>query len=126
MGRTPHENIHYFVTMHSRLLTVPFAAFFSMTALAAPHGQNLMERQGRPDNHTLNRERADAVKAAFEFAWAGYKEYAFPHDELHPVSNGFSDSRHVHQINLNAEVPTDSSAEMVGGPVLSTRSQQLS
>jgi Glycosyl hydrolase family 47 len=38
-------------------------------------------------------DRADAVREAFRHAWAGYKEYAFPHDELHPVSNGFSDSR---------------------------------
>jgi mannosyl-oligosaccharide alpha-1,2-mannosidase len=79
--------------MHSRLLTVPAVVFFSVAALAAPHGQNLMERRGRPDNHTLNRERADAVKAAFEFAWDGYQKYAFPHDELHPVSNSYSDSR---------------------------------
>ncbi|KAF2092100.1 glycoside hydrolase family 47 protein [Saccharata proteae CBS 121410] len=37
--------------------------------------------------------RADAVKEAFEFAWDGYYKYAFPHDELHPVSNGYGDSR---------------------------------
>jgi mannosyl-oligosaccharide alpha-1,2-mannosidase len=81
--------------MHSRLPTVPVVAFFSLTALAAPHGQNLMTRQGRPDNYTLNWERTNAVKAAFEFAWSGYKEYAFPHDELHPMSNSYSDSRYI-------------------------------
>ncbi|OJD32067.1 glycoside hydrolase family 47 protein [Diplodia corticola] len=37
--------------------------------------------------------KADAVKDAFNFAWNGYYTYAFPHDELHPVSNGFGDSR---------------------------------
>jgi hypothetical protein len=26
-------------------------------------------QSSRPDNHTLNRERADAVKEAFTFAW---------------------------------------------------------
>jgi mannosyl-oligosaccharide alpha-1,2-mannosidase len=87
--------------MHSPLLTLLFVALFSMTALAVPHGHNLMDRQGRPDNHTLNRERADAVKAAFEFAWDGYYKYAFPHDELHPVSNGFSDSRYVQGIQYD-------------------------
>ena len=72
---------------------MPIVALLSLTTLAIPHGHNLMERQGRPDNHTLNRERADAVKATFEIAWAGYKKYAFPHDELHPISNSYSDSR---------------------------------
>ena len=84
--------------MHSRLLTGSAAAFFAGAALAAPHGESLFERRGRPDNHTLNRERADAVKATFEFAWDGYQKYAFPHDELHPVSNTFSDSRYVHLV----------------------------
>lgn len=94
-GTYPSRESCHFLTMHYPLFTVPFVAFFSMTAVAAPHGQNLMERRGRPDNHTLNRERADAVKAAFEFAWDGYYKYAFPHDELHPVSNSYSDSRYV-------------------------------
>lgn len=79
--------------MHLRLLTVPAVALFAIGALAAPQRQSLAGRQSRPDNHTLNRERADAVKAAFEFAWDGYQKYAFPHDELHPVSNSYSDSR---------------------------------
>lgn len=37
--------------------------------------------------------RANAVKEAFQHAWDGYKKYAFPHDELHPVSNGYGNSR---------------------------------
>lgn len=41
------------------------------------------------------RQRAQAVKDAFQFAWDGYYKYAFPHDELHPVSNGYGDSRQV-------------------------------
>lgn len=40
-----------------------------------------------------NQAKADAVKEAFQHAWNGYVKYAFPHDELHPVSNGFGDSR---------------------------------
>ena len=39
--------------------------------------------------------RAAAVKEAFQFAWDGYYQHAFPHDELHPISDGFSDSRSV-------------------------------
>lgn len=38
-------------------------------------------------------QKADAVKEAFQHAWDGYMKYAFPHDELHPVSNGYGDSR---------------------------------
>ncbi|KAF2210194.1 glycoside hydrolase family 47 protein [Cercospora zeae-maydis SCOH1-5] len=38
-------------------------------------------------------QRANAVKEAFEFSWRGYSEYAFPNDELLPVTNGFSNSR---------------------------------
>ena len=42
-----------------------------------------------------NSERADAVKEAFSFAWNGYRTYAFPNDELHPVTNTFGNSRFV-------------------------------
>ncbi|KXT07816.1 hypothetical protein AC579_9333 [Pseudocercospora musae] len=38
-------------------------------------------------------QRANAVKEAFEFSWAGYSKYAFPNDELLPVNNSFSNSR---------------------------------
>lgn len=38
-------------------------------------------------------KKADAVKEAFQHAWDGYMKYAYPHDELHPVSNGYGDSR---------------------------------
>jgi mannosyl-oligosaccharide alpha-1,2-mannosidase len=80
--------------MFSRfLLTALIVALLSLNTLAIPHSQNLITRQNRPDNHTLNRQRADAVKEAFTYAWNGYEKYALPHDELHPVSNGFSDSR---------------------------------
>ncbi|ELR05560.1 hypothetical protein GMDG_07480 [Pseudogymnoascus destructans 20631-21] len=54
-------------------------------ALAAP--QSCVPKQD--DSAT----RAAAVKEAFEFAWEGYYKYAFPHDELRPVTNGFTNSR---------------------------------
>lgn len=38
-------------------------------------------------------EKANAVKDAFKTAWEGYHEYAFPHDNLHPVTNGYDDDR---------------------------------
>ncbi|KAH6608814.1 glycosyl hydrolase family 47 [Trichoderma cornu-damae] len=40
-----------------------------------------------------NPSRAAAVKAAFRTSWDAYHQYAFPHDDLHPVSNGFDDNR---------------------------------
>lgn len=38
-------------------------------------------------------ERAEAVIAQFRFAWSGYRQYAFPHDDLLPQNNSYSDSR---------------------------------
>ncbi|KAK5139536.1 hypothetical protein LTR04_003504 [Oleoguttula sp. CCFEE 6159] len=38
-------------------------------------------------------QRAAAVKDAFQTAWTGYYQYAFPNDELLPVNNSFSNSR---------------------------------
>ncbi|KAF2449983.1 glycoside hydrolase family 47 protein [Karstenula rhodostoma CBS 690.94] len=38
-------------------------------------------------------ERAQGVIDTFRTAWEGYYKYAFPNDELKPVSNGFSNSR---------------------------------
>ncbi|RDL42045.1 alpha-1,2-Mannosidase [Venustampulla echinocandica] len=72
------------------ILAVPVLALLASNVVAIPHRR---DTQSRPDNHTLNRERADAVKEAFTFAWDGYHKYAMGHDELHPVSNGYGDSR---------------------------------
>jgi mannosyl-oligosaccharide alpha-1,2-mannosidase len=49
----------------------------------------------RANDAVLNQYRADAVKSAFQTAWDGYEKYAFPHDELHPVTNTFGDSRYA-------------------------------
>jgi mannosyl-oligosaccharide alpha-1,2-mannosidase len=38
-------------------------------------------------------QRADAVRDAYQFAWNGYLQHAFPHDQLLPVTNTFSDPR---------------------------------
>ena len=38
-------------------------------------------------------ERANAVIEMFRFAWDGYYTYAYPHDDLLPLNNSFSDSR---------------------------------
>jgi Glycosyl hydrolase family 47. len=59
------------------------------SAIARPFGETEAVL-GQP---LQSQEKADAVKEAFQHAWDGYMKYAFPHDELHPVSNGYGDSR---------------------------------
>ncbi|KAF1958377.1 mannosyl-oligosaccharide 1,2-alpha-mannosidase precursor [Byssothecium circinans] len=39
------------------------------------------------------KERAQAVIDVFRTSWDGYRKFAFPNDELKPVTNGFSNSR---------------------------------
>jgi len=38
-------------------------------------------------------DRAQAVVDTFKLSWEGYYKYAFPNDELKPVTNNFSNSR---------------------------------
>ncbi|KAF2712937.1 glycoside hydrolase family 47 protein [Pleomassaria siparia CBS 279.74] len=60
----------------------------------APESLNIngnIKRQN--DNRPSAEDRAQAVIDTFRTSWHGYYTYAFPHDELHPVSNTFSDSR---------------------------------
>lgn len=76
--------------MHSfAKLSLVFAPLF-VGSLSYPQ---LVPRQS--DQSATNKDRADAVKEAFQFAWDGYYTYAFPNDELHPISNGFGNSRLV-------------------------------
>ncbi|KAF2477011.1 mannosyl-oligosaccharide alpha-1,2-mannosidase-like protein [Lindgomyces ingoldianus] len=51
--------------------------------------------RGRGYDANSTSDRAQAVVDVFRTAWGGYYKYAFPHDELHPVSNSFSDSRNA-------------------------------
>ncbi|KAM0459724.1 hypothetical protein ACHAPV_005438 [Trichoderma viride] len=55
-------------------------------ALAFPRPAGV--KRGSP-----NPTRAAAVKAAFQTSWNAYHQYAFPHDDLHPVSNTYDDER---------------------------------
>ncbi|KOS47904.1 hypothetical protein ACN38_g1160 [Penicillium nordicum] len=59
----------------------------SSAAYPRPEPEVVLRRESE------NQAKADAVKEAFQHAWNGYVEHAFPHDELHPVSNGYGDSR---------------------------------
>ncbi|KAK3941603.1 glycoside hydrolase [Diplogelasinospora grovesii] len=46
-----------------------------------------------PPRYVANATRANAVKQTFQISWDGYYKYAFPHDSLLPVTNGWSDDR---------------------------------
>jgi len=71
-------------------LTVVAAAALLWEASALPRKLDGVDR--RQDLPPAE-ERAQAVVDAFRTAWAGYYKYAFPNDELKPVSNGYSNSR---------------------------------
>lgn len=74
------------------LYFLPVLASLFLSTYAVPYGK-IENRQSRPDDPVLNQKRADAVKEAFVYAWDGYMDNAFPNDELHPVTNGSSNSR---------------------------------
>lgn len=103
--------------MHISTLRLASGLTLATSVVAAP--QSCVTRQ---EDGTA---RAAAVKEAFQFAWNGYYKYAFPHDELRPVTNGFTNSRYF---LLRKTTPYTSSSnnflEMAGAqaqPMLSVR-----
>jgi len=68
-------------------------------------------RDGRPPDNTprygpssplyrVNKERAEAVKQAYQTSWDAYYKYAFPRDSLRPVRGEGFDDRFVFYIIL--------------------------
>ncbi|KAN0086923.1 Glycoside hydrolase [Elaphomyces granulatus] len=53
--------------------------------------ESLRLKNNRQSTDT-NSQRAAAVKQAFQTAWDGYQDHAFPHDQLHPLTNSSDDS----------------------------------
>lgn len=92
--------------MHLSLSLLSIAACLSASALAAPYNEKRYIGP-RQNVNASQQERADAVKKTFQTAWDGYKEFAFPHDELLPVSNGFGDSRYVEAQSENPSTDTN-------------------
>ncbi|PIG83245.1 mannosyl-oligosaccharide alpha-1 [Aspergillus arachidicola] len=76
--------------MHFSSLSLPLTALSLVTPSLAYPQFKLDQRAARGNS---SESRANAVKEAFVHAWDGYMQYAFPHDELHPISNGVGDSR---------------------------------
>lgn len=54
-------------------------------------------KEQSPNNHSVNHtkdfetSRVEAVREAFRHAWKGYKDYAWGHDELRPISRSYSE-----------------------------------
>lgn len=70
------------VTFLGATLPAVFALPQSLPSLTASSGDSASDR-------------ANAVKAAFSFAWDGYYKYAFPNDELYPMTNGYGNDRYA-------------------------------
>jgi len=74
------------------LFTLLLLASIAVRSWAIPI-ENIGSIEQRAISYVVNQDRADAIKDAFQFGWDGYYQYAFPHDQLEPVTNGYSDPR---------------------------------
>ncbi|PWW74909.1 Glycoside Hydrolase Family 47 protein [Tuber magnatum] len=68
----------------------------SIIPLPAPQSEKIPQIQASfgtesETKRMVRLERLEAVKDAFKRSWSGYKEYAWGHDELMPVSKYFKD-----------------------------------
>jgi hypothetical protein len=84
---------HRHITVRYVLLTLGFSAIFS-TLYCVYLGRDvffLSRDVSFAETPDIWIERAVQVKEAFRHAYHGYEQYAFPHDELLPVSNGSID-----------------------------------
>jgi hypothetical protein len=58
--------------------------------------QNQNQQSFESDSNPLSsKEKQDAVKEAFVFAWEGYKKYSWGYDENCPVSNEHRNPRYL-------------------------------
>lgn len=78
--------------MQIPLVFLSVAACLSLSALAAPYNEKRYIGP-RQNVNASQQARADAVKQTFQTAWNGYKQFAFPNDELFPLTNKFGNSR---------------------------------
>lgn len=81
------------LSIMTRLTSVILGALLPIT-LALPRNSpfdlNFSKRQNEKPSVE---DRAQAVIDTFRISWDGYYKYAFPNDELQPVTNTFSNSR---------------------------------
>ena len=81
--------------MHSFTAALFAVPFFLLILPTFAHPSPAARRKWSSASYTNSstQDRAKAVKRAFETAWDGYYAYAFPNDDLLPVSNTFGNSR---------------------------------
>ena len=72
---------------------LPFVSALPSHAPVDLSFRNSVKRQYGPPAYDAPVDRAQGVIDTFRVAWEGYYQYAFPNDELKPVTNGFSNSR---------------------------------
>jgi len=72
--------------------SIPFLLIF-LACITAPAAAQLRGAQKSPDDWTEQQKAAMAerVRGDFQHAWAGYKKYAWGHDELMPLSKSYHD-----------------------------------
>jgi mannosyl-oligosaccharide alpha-1,2-mannosidase len=88
--------------MRLQFLTLGAALLPSVWALPANLPVQLNTDGVATRQYDAPADRAQAVVDAFRVSWDGYYRHAFPHDELHPASNTFSDSRYAELISLDS------------------------
>jgi len=72
--------------------SIPFLLIF-LACITAPAAAQLRGAQKSPDDWTEQQKAAMAerVRGDFQHAWAGYKKYAWGHDQLMPLSKSYHD-----------------------------------
>jgi len=79
------------------IVVQPLSTLFLLASISSRSWTTPIENVGhvepRAVSYVVNQDRVDAIKDAFQFGWDGYYQYAFPHDQLEPVTNGYSDPR---------------------------------
>jgi Glycosyl hydrolase family 47 len=65
-------------------------------SLYQSQNQQVFESSSKP---LSSKDKQNAVKEAFVFAWEGYKKYSWGYDENRPVSNSYSNPRYFFRTN---------------------------
>jgi mannosyl-oligosaccharide alpha-1,2-mannosidase len=76
-------------------------------SVASPFPDKSQQLPKRDVQFRVQKSRANAVKEAFQFAWDGYYTYAFPADELNPITRDKGYSRFVQGAGTLGATNTD-------------------
>jgi hypothetical protein len=82
------------------MLLFPVLGLLVLSSIASPLPDESQSLPKRNVQFRVQKNRADAVKEAFQFAWDGYYQNAFPADELNPITKGKGYSRLVRASEL--------------------------